>query len=79
MSLNSRQRAALDLVRRCETAQCVSGSTYADRYTAYVNYRTAEALRSAHLIEIGPPPDHEITAIIHALDIQETKVGGDDD
>jgi hypothetical protein len=59
-ALTVRQKAALVLLRRCESAQCASGPTWADKYTAWVNYQTAEALRARGLVSIGAPPDYEI-------------------
>jgi hypothetical protein len=58
--LTPKQRDALLLIRSRETSQSIGGPTFADSYTAYVHYRTAESLRAMGLITIGPGPDYEI-------------------
>ena len=59
--LTPNQKCALELVRKRESAQCISGPTWADPYTAFIHYRTAESLRAKGLIAIGPGPDYDIT------------------
>ena len=46
-----------------KSAQCVSGPTWADRYTVFVNHQTAEALRARGLVTVGAGPEHEIEVL----------------
>lgn len=56
-----KMRTALELVGKAGTAQTTVDQTWADRYTAFVNWRTAEALERRGLVTVDAEGDITLT------------------
>jgi hypothetical protein len=56
-----KMRTALELIDKTDTAQTTVDMTWADRYTAFVNWRTAEALERRGLVAVDSDGDVTIT------------------